>query len=279
MRAVRFQILVLVAASGASARAAVESPEVKAGVAAYERLECEAAIDILQKAVAQSLTREEYSVAYQTLAFCHVAVGRDDLAILDFEGVLRSDESFDLDRTKSPRERAAFEEARRRFATGHADVNRKLRALSALKPEISPVRPHAGDRVRVRVHYPGGLAERLSMFYRTRGAGLYDNLQAESDGEGQFELTVPGSRVQPPGLEYYLVALDQTGASMARAGSLPRPLYIDVAELRKPIYKRGWFWGVIGGVAVAGITVATAVTLSRSGPGPNTPSTVTIMLY
>src|SRR5690242_17248122 len=101
-----------------TARAAVESPEVLAGVAAYNDMDYEKAIELLQKAVGQTLTREERVVANRTLASCHVAVNKPELAIVDFENVLRIDEAFELDRTTSPRERAAFEEAKTRVAMG-----------------------------------------------------------------------------------------------------------------------------------------------------------------
>src|SRR6266540_2790944 len=103
-------VLVLLLAAVSTARAAVESPEVLAGVAAYRELDYDRAIEILQKAVRQTLTREEKTVAYRTLALAYVAADKREPAIRAFVNVLRIDESFELDRTSSPRERAAFEE-------------------------------------------------------------------------------------------------------------------------------------------------------------------------
>jgi hypothetical protein len=281
MFSLRWLISLLIVLAGSSARAAVESPEVLAGVAAYQDLEYDRAIDVLQKALKQTLTREEKLVAYKTLALCHVAVDRQELAIVDFENVLRIDESFELDRASSPRERSALEEAKARFAIGQVETRPGGggREQSPLRPEVSPAQPRAGQPVRMRVYYPGGVAEKLGLFYRTRGLGLYNHLVVGGDGAGHFELTVPGPRVQAPGLEYYLVALDDTGVSVANAGSLPRPLTLAVTEPKKPAYKRGWFWLVIGGVAVAGAAVGTAVALTRSTVSSSTPSTVTIMPF
>jgi hypothetical protein len=272
-------LAVVLACTAPSAWAAVESPEVLAGVQAYRDLEYDRAIDVLQKAVRQSLTREEKLAAFKTLALCHVAVDKRELAVRDFENVLRIDDSFELDRTSSPRERAALEEAKTRVATGTSDKS-GLRDVASLRPEVTPPSPKAGTPVRVRVTYPGGMAEKLSLFYRTRGLGVYNRLVGTGDPTGRFDLTVPGPKVQAPGLEYYMVALDDSGASVAKAGTLSRPLLVPVIEIKKPAYKKGWVWGVVAGVVVvAGAGVATALVLTRPTVSSTAPSTVTIMPY
>ena len=83
--------------------------------------------------------------------------------------------------------------------------------------------------------------------------------------------------VEAPALEYYFVVLDETGASIALAGTLGQPLAVDVAGRKKPVYAKGWFWGVIAGVAVVGAGVATAVVLTtRSTISASTPATISI---
>jgi hypothetical protein len=270
--------LAVVMAMVAPAYAAVESTEVLAGVQAYKDLEYERAIELLQKALRQTLTREEKIVALKTLGLSHIAVDRTEAAIKDFAALLRIDDTFDLDRTSSPRERAAFEEARARFATGQVEGLRG-RELPLLRPEVAPPKPKAGQPVKLSVVYPGGMLEKLNLFYRTRGLGIYNRQVTTGDANGRFELTVPGTRVEAPGLEYYMVGLDDTGASVAKAGSLPRPLTINIAAIPKPVYKKGWFWGLMIGIAVAGAAAGTAVYLTRSTVGPSTPGSVTIAPY
>ena len=64
------------------------------------------------------------------------------------------------------------------------------------------------------------------------------------------------------------------GASPARSA---QPLAVDVEGRKRPVYVKGWFWGVIGGVAVVGAGVATAVVLTtRSSIGASTPATISI---
>src|SRR5262245_39434418 len=82
--------------SGGVAQAAVESPEVLAGIAAYHDLDYERATQLLQKALRTTLTREERLAAYKTLAFSYFALEKFDPAIDAFENVLRIDESFEL---------------------------------------------------------------------------------------------------------------------------------------------------------------------------------------
>ena len=62
------------------------------------------------------------------------------------------------------------------------------------------------------VQYPGGIAQRLRVFYRTRGVAQFSEITAKAQPGGNFEVVVPGAQVQPPGLEYYAVALDENGA-------------------------------------------------------------------
>jgi tetratricopeptide (TPR) repeat protein len=272
--------VVTVAVAPREARADIESELVKQGIAAYNDLEYPRAIELLQKALQETLTRQEKLVTYQTLAFAHVALDKTEAAIIDFENVLRIDESFELDRTISPRVRAVFEEAKARVATGQGvdgpstDVTR---ALPTLHPDVSPARPKEGQSLGVYVVYPGGVAAKLELFYRTRGQSLYSKTTAVADRAGRFAAVIPGSDVHGPALEYYAAVLDDSGSSVARAGSLGQPLAVDVTVRKKPIYAKGWFWGVIGGVAVVGAGIATAVALgTRSSVGPTTPATVTI---
>ncbi len=258
------------------ARADVESPEVLAGVAAYNGLEYEKAITVLRQALNSTLTREEKMVAYKTLAFSYFATGNRAQAIVYFVNVLRIDENFELDRSSPPAERAAFEEAKAEVATGAGGTAGSHHALSALNPKITPPRPIQGQTVRMQVDYPGGLAERMSLFYRPRGVGLYQRSIVGGDVGGRFDLTIPGTRVVYPGMEYYIVALDEGGASVARAGSLSFPLAFDVRDSKKPVYKKGWFWGMMTGIVVAGAGVATALVLVHNS---TLPTSVTVSPY
>ena len=278
---VRFVVALAIVSSLVSAtpaRAAIESDLVKQGIAAYNDLEYPHAIELLQKALQETLTRDEKMVTFQTLAFAHVALGKPDAAMEDFEKLLGIDGGFQLDRTISPRVRSVFEEAKARFATGHsaggAATNQDLPSLT---PTVTPAHAKEGRALELGAAHPGGVARSVELFYRTRGQSVFAKVAAPADDNGHFAVTIPGMQVQAPALEYYLVVLDEAGSSVALAGTLGRPLSVDVEALKRPLYTKGWFWGVIGGVAVVGAGVATAVALStRSSISSSTPATISI---
>jgi hypothetical protein len=265
--------LVLLFAAG-TAYATVESELVKAGVAAYEDLEYAKAVQLLQDALKESLTREEKIVTYKTLAFSHVALDEPAAAQHDFENLLHTDESFELDRRISPRIRAAFDQAKTAIASGKSKAPAARLHMRGLVPTIDPARPTEGQALNLLVLYPGGVAESADLYFRTRGRSTFSRIAVKGE-HGRFSATIPGLQIRPPGLEYYLVLLDDNGGSVAAAGALARPLDVDVR--RRPVYKRGWFWGVVGGVAAAAIIGGVLGATVGSSPGKNAPATVTVV--
>ncbi|MCU1283416.1 MAG: Tetratricopeptide repeat protein [bacterium] len=267
----------LVAVAAPPAHAAIESDLVRQGIAAYNDLEYPRAVELLHKALQETLTREEKIVTFQTLAFAHVALGKHDDAVKDFENLLRIDGRFELDRTISPRVRAVFEEARGRVATQGPTAGAGGHELASLHPTVTPAKVKEGQAITVDAAYPGGVASSVELFYRTRGHDVFAKLKSPVDISGRFSVTVPGMHVDAPALEYYLVVLDENGASVALAGTLGQPLAVAVEGRKRPLYTKGWFWGVLGGVAVVGAGVATAVVLTtRSSISASTPATISI---
>lgn len=260
----------VVSALSAPARAEVESELVKAGVQAFEDLEYAKAIDLLNRALTETLTREERIVTYKTLAFSHVALGHPDSAREAFVELLRIAPTFDLDRTISLRVRAVFEEARSKVAMSGEDVAGGEK-LPQVMPTIEPRKPRAGRSVTFSLVYRAAAAQKLQLFYRQRGQPAFSRGIADIK-DGRFELVVPGSEVATPGLEYYLVLLDEAGAPVAGAGSLVEPRLLAVQEPSKPVYRRPWVWGLIGGILAAG-AIAGGV---AAGVSANRPATLII---
>ena len=260
--------LSLLVALGAPALAEVDSPLVKKGVAAYADLDYAKAVQLLEQARKESLTREEKIVTFQTLAMAHVGLGQMQEARSDFQRLLRIEPSFQLDRSVAPKVRAVFEEAKTQVATSGRPTQS---GLPEVNPTITPTsRIKEGMPVTVQVSYPGGVAQRMALFHRRAGTAAYSKLLVDGKN-GQFEATIPGLAVQAPGLDYFLTLLDDGGADVAAAGSLAAPRTLAVAKVEKAVYAKGWFWGVIGGVAAAGaIATALAVVLPRSNTAPVT---------
>jgi hypothetical protein len=255
------------------AYATVESELVRQGVAAYDDLEYAKAISLLQKALEESLTREEKIVTYRTLAFSHAALEQSDAAKRDFVNLLHADPTFELDRRISPRVRAPFAEARAAIAAGHDEAEPRVRA-PLLVPTVEPGRPSEGQAITVAAVYPGGVAESAELYFRARGQQAFSKVVARGEA-GHFAATIPGLQVQPPGLEYYLVLVDDLGGPVATAGGLASPFAVDVRPKKRPIYTKAWFWGVIGAVVVAG--VVGGVVGATVGGGNSKSATVTLL--
>jgi hypothetical protein len=265
MRIVLVTVAVLLAS--ATTRADVESALVKKGLAAYAELDYPHAITLLEQARTESLTREEKIITYRTLGMAYVAVDQPGPAKIDFQHLLRVDPSATLDRSVAPKVRALFEEAKAEVATSARALQP---AQPTVTPTVEPAAPREGRPVTVHLRYPGGVARKMTLYFRKSGDASFSRATVAGGPDGAFEATVPGMAVQSPTLEYHAVLLDDAGASIAAAGSLGQPLSIEVARQKKPVYARGWFWGVVGGVAAAGAIAAGLAVGLRSNSAPIT---------
>jgi hypothetical protein len=211
----------------AIAAADIESPLVKSGLAAYDAHDPARAVDLLTRALGESLTREEKTAALSTLGSALDALGQ-------------------------------HEAARQRFA----ELGRLAPGVEASPPTFDPGRPREGDAVRVTLDHPGGLAARAQIFFRTRGESGFSQLEVR--GNGHFSTVIPDAHA--PALEVHALILDERGLPLAHAASPASPLSLEVLARKKPIYKRGWFWGVLGGAAAAVVIVGLAAGLSTEKP-------------
>jgi hypothetical protein len=262
MTPLRLLFVAALLATASAAHADVDSPLVKKGLAAYAELDFAKAADLLEQARGESLTREEKLVTYRTLGMAYVALGKLDEAKKDFRLLLRVDPSTTLDRSVAPKVRAVFEDAKSEAATSGKAL---APALPSLTPQLEPLSAHEGRPISVRVDYPGGVARKMTVFYRKGGDPSYSRLTVEGDPSGRFEANVPGMAVVPPSLEYHIVLLDDAGGEIAAAGTLGQPITVAVTRKKTPVYAKGWFWGVLGGVAAAGaIAAGLAVGLPRN---------------
>jgi hypothetical protein len=267
--------LAMVLLIASSARAEVESEQVKEGVAAYDALEFGRAIEILEKAVGESLTREERLVAYRTIAFANCALDRPEPARAAFTRMLRIDPAAELDKSVAPKVRALFEEARAQVATGHAEPVESA-SLPSLSVTTQPAKPKEGTPISFTASAPGGLGRSATLFHRVRGQPYYSEVKADGR-DGSFALTLPGSDVHAPGIEYYLVVFDERAVAIARTGGISQPLSLAVAGREKPTHKRAWVWGVVGGVLVAGAVLGAVLGTQLKSPDPKSPADVQLI--
>src|SRR5262249_3507421 len=107
------------------------------------------------------------------------------------------------------------------------------------------------------------------LLYRTRGQTTYGQLVAQVR-DGKLEIEVPAPGVQAPALEYCVLTLDEQGTLVGFAGSAEHPLAADVEGVpppRRPLYRRRWFLGTVGGLTAAGVLAGViAVVVRVSAP-------------
>ena len=260
---------VAVVAAPLAARADVDSALVKQGVAAYAALDYARAIALLEQARSESLTREEKILTYRTLGMAYVAVGQPGPAKIDFQHLLRVDPSAELDRSVAPKVRAVFEEAKARrghlgarAGAGAADGGADHRAGRAARRTPR----HRARRLpgRRRAQDDGVLpqAGRRAVLARASSTPRRRALRRDRAGHGGASAVARVSRRAPRRRRRLRRRRAAASASRSRSRSRART---------KPVYKRGWFWGVVGGVAAAGaIATGLALGLPRSNSAPVT---------
>lgn len=252
------------------ALAAGEADPVRAGVAAYDALEYERAIALLDAvlgtAQAESLTREEKILVLRTMALAQFALGHEPETRAAFERLLRVDPGHQLDRRLAPRLRVLLEETRAKLATQPV-VPPPPPGLKAVEVLTVPALGRAGQPISLRVAGAGHDAPMLTLYHRSAAAGAFSRIEAHRAPAGGYEVSVPGALVHAPTVEYYLVLLDSGGAPVAGAGSLADPVRIPISAAPRPLYKKAWFWGTVGGVVAAGALAAVlGVTLTPAQP-------------
>jgi hypothetical protein len=152
-------------------------------------------------------------------------------------------------------------------------VPRPPEGLAALSTGVVPAPARAGAPLVVRVDKFPPPAARAVLFHRSGPrADRYSRVEASVPAGAPLALTIPGEQVRAPILEHYLVMLDGKGVPLAGAGSLADPVRVTVTEPKRPLYKRAWLWGTIGGVLAAG-AIATALALTLV---PEPPAQVTL---
>jgi hypothetical protein len=257
----------------------VDSDVIKQALAAYDDLDYGKCVELLQKALSETLTRDEKIITWRTMAFCHVGLDKPEAAKFDFEHLLHIDESAELDRRISPRIRAPFEEAKAAIATGES-VEGTASEVEYKTPEVkatmTPLHPTESQQVTIAAGFSDIRAAKAELFYRVKGRAVFNKASTPGNPDGKFALIIPGLQVQPPALEYYLNILDDSNTALAHAGTLSAPISFNVLALKKP--SKAWVWGLVAGVVIVGAVAGGVAGYYANQPtiGPNTPATVTI---
>jgi len=243
------------------------------GIALYNDLEFEKAIDVLTEALEQSdLSTEELTEGYRHLALSHLALGQDEEAKHAFRMLLVANPRYELARTESQKARDLFDEVKRSLPPPPEEV-KPVRLTQTASPQAP--KKNSAVSVSIIVVDPDKRHDKVIINHRVKGQKSYSKIIAMRTAQGRYAATISGAFVKPPALEYYVAAVDAEGKDLAVEGSAQRPLTLLVGKekaVAAPIYARWWFWGAIGAVAAGTVAI---LALSNGGT-TETDSTVTI---
>jgi tetratricopeptide (TPR) repeat protein len=202
--------------------------------------------------------REVVVAAYGKRAQVAAALGQKDMALEAFKRTLSLDPGY-----PAPSDAAA----QQAFAGAREYLSSKRPlAITHVPPGDIP----AGHTAHVQVTVdsdPMQMIDELAVFYRVAGGGAYSQSRVKKD---THEIDIPAAFLSglPAGtrVEYYVAAVDRFGGELATQGSSREPFVFQLGSLERqngetptaeaPIYRKWWFWALVGGVAVGGGTGA-----------------------
>jgi tetratricopeptide (TPR) repeat protein len=253
-------------------------PTIDRGIAQYNDLEYEQAIKTLEVALeTPSEDKAKIVEGYKALALSYLALGKDDKTLEAFSKLLAIDPSYEFPATLSQQALALFNKARSALPK---DPPAALEVK--LDHEVDPLEPRPGAAISMTIAVtsdPDQRHRRVVVFHRTRGSSDFSSVWAVPAAEtDKYSVTVSGSQVAGPAFEYYVVAVDESGAVVGELGSKTAPLALVISKSRggaaTPIYGKWWFWAGLGGAVVAGIVIATTVAGDDAAGGASVTVTV-----
>ncbi len=268
-------VAVLAVGTLRTARADTGNTEIDKGVALYNDLEFESAIDVLEQALAQpGLSTEEATEGYVHLALSYLALDQKDKARVALKKLIEAAPRYELPRTVSQEALDIFAELKAEMPPPQEEV-----APARISQSATPLAPRVGAAITITaiVVDPDQRHSQVVIYHRVRGTKSYSEVKALSTAIGRYAATISGQFVKPPALEYYVAALDKKGNLVASEGSAKHPFALKVEEGKKgaaPIYAKWWFWGAIGAVAAG--TVAILTMTGGGSPDPDATVTITV---
>jgi hypothetical protein len=230
-------------------------------------------------------TKEEKTAVLKLLAFNDIAMGRNDEADAAVRGIYVTDENYQLDKTDSPRFRDFFKKTHDTWVA----EGKPGQTIEGTPPPTESIKithaPPAQAEIDTIVKIEGKVDDDAAKVEKVQLAvknakGKYEE-STLIYSMGAFRGEIPATAVQPPLVEYYILALDKNGLPLASRGDVDAPLRIAVPEKSTPIGKNPAFWvpfsiGVVGVGVLIGVLVYTQT--QDTGPTPTPIAKVTIKL-
>jgi hypothetical protein len=236
----------------------------------------EESIQTLSAALLRPGTSPENKIEiYRLLAYNYITLGRTEEADGAVRGLLVQKEDFELSNKESPRFRDFFAKARAAWeAEGKPGKDEGGGAKAPPPVSIKhtaavQVDPDAIVKIEGTIEDPSTSVTEVQLFFRSSGAEKFSSKPLVY-AMGSFRGQLPQNIVQPPLVEYYLLALDAKGLPLASRGDSDTPVRVAVREPENDsIFASPWFWIPVGVVVVGGV-VAAAVIASSGGDDPPT---------
>jgi len=259
--------LLLLAGSLPGAAAAGPVENIARARQAYVKMEYEQVIKLTREPAAdRGLPPAQRVEALELLGLSQLILGRKPAARSAFEALLNLSPDHKLrDPSGSPKLQRFFESVRQELGAAPSPGG-------ALK--INLVRAGQGAKagasftVRARLQGEPGEAARVMLRWRTSLETTWRGVKMTRRGLSLSARIQLPSGEQGYRLLYQIVIRSGAGNLLARAGTRDRPLSLDVAPgqspSERPVWKRWWFWTVIGAVVVGSVS-AGVVLLSRDG--------------
>ncbi len=270
---------VLMSASAAQGEAA---EALAAGRNLWRSFEYEDAIVQLRSVFADtSATVTQRLEALELMAVLHLSLRRQAQAQETFVRLLNLDPRHELtDPGYPPRVQQLFRTTRDTFLPQTViEIEPNVPSELPNAPSVSIAATVAGETLGV---------ERTLLFVRAAGDGIFRSAMMRRDGS-IFTADVP-TPSSGQALEYYIEVQAPSGYPLGRLGSAQEPVVIDASTsaeteplettplegdplvdgaeptvTRRPVYRRWWFWTIIG-VAVAGGTTGLVIGLQPDDP-------------
>ena len=253
---------------------------IKKGQELFDDQSYEESIQTLSAALMRPGTAKSDKIAvYRLLAYNYIILKRTEEADGAVRGLLVLDPSYELPESESPRFRDFFKQVRAKWESEgkpglEAEGAPAAGAGTVVMKHSSPAQVDAGEAVSLTgtLDDPKAIVSKVQLRYRAGSDGKFQSAKAKY-AMHKFSAEIPADAVEPPLVEYYLVALDESGLPVAGRGDAESPLRIAVPE-GATWYTSPWFWVPVSAAVVAGIVV-TAVVLSTSSKQ----STVTVNVF
>lgn len=214
------------------------------------------------------LPRARRVEALELLGLSQLILGRSDEARRSFQTLLALEPAHKLrDPSGSPKLQRFFETVRQEVGAAPSP-GEELKVV----PEAPSLKLRAGSTLQLRARLSGaevgGASIQAMLRWRTSRVSTWSGAPMTLEGDRlTARLLLPPSE-QRYKLLYQVILRSQAGNLLARVGSSKKPLELSVApgqlSSARPVWKRWWFWTVIGAVVVGGVTTG-AVLLTREG--------------